>query len=629
VRLVPPVKRVRALVSTTWFLGFVLFVITWPVGSLLPGTGLDNSFAAGLHLAAHEGLRYGTQVVATYGPLGFLRFPFLYYTWTARLALVYAGGVHLLLCLSVLWSLRRMLPVLLAFALALVVVAIVAQEPESALVVVIVWCVAFLRGTAPPAVRRLFPVLAGIACGVEVLVKINTGATIAIVGVIAIVAAGGRSWRPALTFAATFLSSSLITWYAAGQGLDNIWPYVSSAREVIGGWSTAMMLSAPAVDTWFALITALVVLRVAWRTTDLDPPSVRAGVVLIWLVLGFSIFKEGFVRAEAGHESIYFATALGAAVAFTGRAARQRRSLLSAALVLAILWFAVTQSAPESLIAPVRNAEALGESFSLMTNAAKRNRFVARARASMISSYGLDPKLYEDLRGHTVSVIPSEQSLAWAYQLDWRPVPVYQLYYAFTPSLDDLNARVLASPSDGPQRLLRTSSLSIDTRYGLFDSPAGLRSMLCHYTAIDTTIRYEVLTRVPNRCGGPQLVKSVKAHWGQLVTVPPPPAANDLLFVRVSGVAPEGLEKLWTLLWHAQPRVIALKSGAATSSPEYRLVPDTAADGLLMLVPSAADYPRPFALSPEPSAIEILRSDNTLAPGLRYDFYAQPISAVR
>lgn len=48
-----------------------------------------------------------------------------------------------------------------------------------------------------------------------------------------------------------------------------------------------------------------------------------------------------------------------------------------------------------------------------------------------------------------------------------------------------------------------------------------------------------------------------------------------------------------------------------------------------MLVPSAADYPTPFALSPEPSAIEILRSDNTLAPGLKYDFYAQPISAVR
>ena len=68
---------IRRAVWTTWFLGLVLFVVTWPVGSLAPVPGLDYSFVAGLHMAAHEHLQFGTQVVGTYGPLGFLAYPVL------------------------------------------------------------------------------------------------------------------------------------------------------------------------------------------------------------------------------------------------------------------------------------------------------------------------------------------------------------------------------------------------------------------------------------------------------------------------------------------------------------------------------------------------------------------------
>jgi hypothetical protein len=118
---------------------------------------------------------------------------------------------------------------------------------------------------------------------------------------------------------------------------------------------------------------------------------------------------------------------------------------------------------------------------------------------------------------------------------------VYQLYYALTPALDNLNASVLASQS-GPERLLRNVTAPVNNRNNLFDSPGAQRSMLCHYAAISTTATYEVLARVPNRCGDPRLVETVKAHWQQFVQVPAPQAADDLLYVRVSGVAPHGLE---------------------------------------------------------------------------------------
>src|ERR671932_299735 len=62
--------------GSTWLWGGLIALVSWPVGSLLPQPGLDNSFAAGLHLAARDNLQFGQDLVATYGPLGYLRYPF-------------------------------------------------------------------------------------------------------------------------------------------------------------------------------------------------------------------------------------------------------------------------------------------------------------------------------------------------------------------------------------------------------------------------------------------------------------------------------------------------------------------------------------------------------------------------
>src|SRR5450755_3306571 len=47
-----------------------LTALTWPVTSVTPSAGLDNSWQAGLSLALARGLVFGRQVVFTYGPLG-------------------------------------------------------------------------------------------------------------------------------------------------------------------------------------------------------------------------------------------------------------------------------------------------------------------------------------------------------------------------------------------------------------------------------------------------------------------------------------------------------------------------------------------------------------------------------
>ena len=64
-----------AALRSNWLLAGLLAVVTWPVGDLAPQAGLDPSWAAGLYMAAHNGLDYGRDIAFTFGPLGFLQIP--------------------------------------------------------------------------------------------------------------------------------------------------------------------------------------------------------------------------------------------------------------------------------------------------------------------------------------------------------------------------------------------------------------------------------------------------------------------------------------------------------------------------------------------------------------------------
>ena len=69
------VRVVRQVVLATPSLALVVALVTWPVLSLTPGVGLDPSWEVALQMATQRGFDWGTQVIFSYGPLGFLSVP--------------------------------------------------------------------------------------------------------------------------------------------------------------------------------------------------------------------------------------------------------------------------------------------------------------------------------------------------------------------------------------------------------------------------------------------------------------------------------------------------------------------------------------------------------------------------
>ena len=231
---------------------------------------------------------------------------------------------------------------------------------------------------------------------------------------------------------------------------------------------------------------------------------------------------------------------------------------------------------------------------------------------------------------------PWETGIVWTYGLDWKPVPTSRTPLAYTPWLDQLDADSLAS-ADGPQRVLRHAAgppadsalalakatpYSIDHRYGAWDSPAATRALLCHFEALRTTPRYQVLGRVPNRCGSPRLLSSKQTGYGQQVRIPKPRGHDQVVFARIHGTPPSGLEALRAFFFRAPISYVAFDSKAV-----YRVVPNVLADGPILDASAGTDFPKPFALAPQARTVALFKQGGALTtrPRLRFDFYAMRV----
>jgi hypothetical protein len=223
-----------------------------------------------------------------------------------------------------------------------------------------------------------------------------------------------------------------------------------------------------------------------------------------------------------------------------------------------------------------------------------------------------------------VAVEPWEAAAAWAYRLDWRPLPVFQNYSAYTPALDRLNSAAVESPA-GPERLLRENqsvvdaefpTADLDDRFGGWDPPEQARAVLCNFTPLYTDERWQVLGRLPaSRCGAPRVVGSVEAAAGEAVPVPAP-RRGQVVYGRIDGAGVSGLESVQTFLFHAGSR-----HAVVNGDTRYRLVPETAGDGLLLRAAPGIVESGPFDPVPEARTIAVEGGASTLT----YTFYAMPV----
>jgi hypothetical protein len=605
------------------FLGLVVAVLTFPTLPLTPTPGLDPSWGAGLQMATHDGLVFGRDVIFTYGPLGFLAVPTLWYQDLGAAAVAYTAIVHILACTLVLWAALRIFDRLFAVVVAVFACSFLGSPLVT---IALILAASVAAGRAGPRLRSAFPPAIGALAAFALLLKLNLGIEILLLGGVALLADPPRRGMVQLAqFAGAFFAALILLWLAAGQPLGALTDYISLSRSVISGHSEAMVLSDPGSSGNALLaIGAGVAATVATWVLNRDLGQ-RRRLALTGLIALFSFvsFKEGFIRPDHGHVAL-FISAIVAAWFVLG----WKRPLAWPGIVSLVAVLAVSANFSSGAIDPIAHIEAARDLTRTMLLPSHRYAATNAGRSAIEAKETVDPAIIAAIGDRPIHVSPFQTSVAWAYGLNWRPLPVFQDYLAYTPELDRENTDALRS-SRAPSLILRELDTGVvDGRYSGFNPPRATLTMLCTYSPSLINGYWMLLHRTAYRCGQERPLTSESGRFGTPIPVPTAPPGS-LTIARLRGVGVSGLERVRTLLFRAKPRYVEFTRGnlSTASAANFRLVPGTAEDGLLISAPRNADYPEPFALAPDPAAFTI--SGPGLEGPIKVDFYTLPIRAIQ
>lgn len=619
--------RLSDALTSTGFLGIVIAILSWPIFSIVPGSGPDASWQAGLYLAHSQGLHFGTEFVFTYGPLGFLQVPVLYEQGMWVLAFLFQLTVHTAVAIVLLWTARKALPLGLAVVASYVLLVI--GGLQAAAVLLAFACCFVALGEAPPrwASPRVVVLGGGVLVAIELLVKANYG--IAVLGVVALTVLGSPERRRNLPlFIVTTIGVFVACWLASGQAIADIPAFISHSEQIVSGYSAAMAtdIAAQHWERVAAVLTMVVLVGGAAIAARRDPPARRLAAVALVAFFSFAAFKQGFVRQGLGNTPEFFVLMAAAGIVVASRFPARPARVPALGLVVPLTALALVVLPSPSLwqsLKPAPHVEFLRRDLDELVSSDVKTKTIAEARRSLRSTYRLPPAIVRDIGDRPVHIDPWEIGVAWAYGLNWHPLPVIQSYSAYTPQLDGVNAGAL-SAAHGPTMILRRrgavagSVNAIDGRFAGWESPAAMRAMLCHYRAVRTTARWQLLERAISRCKMTIPVGVVRSTTDEWIQIPPPPR-RSLVFARVAGIGVESWESVRSLLYRARDRTATFSGGGTR-----RLVPATAWDGLILCAAPGADFPHPFGLAPDCNAISFHIAGVSQRP-ITVRFFAQAV----
>jgi len=356
------------------------------------------------------------------------------------------------------------------------------------------------------------------------------------------------------------------------------------------------------LDAWTFVGVALVVVLGA---SALIAGSVRAWSLLRLLLLlaplALVYFKEGFVRYEVRHASVFFSLALIAgcvALIEAGRAGAALRWPTAAPLAITALAAAIALLAGAG--SPLALAHQRAHGYRLALQAVTSPAFRAQQSEALVAqsraAYALPNDVVTQLGSGTMDVMPWDIAAVHAYGLRWDPRPVLQSYQAATPTLDAADAAHFRD-RNAPDHVLYYFA-GIDGREPLFDEPLTMRSLLQNYRVSAVFGAGLVLERRPQPLpDDPRPVGGVCTPAGTTVEVPHVPGRYVYAAVDVP-LSVAG--RIGELVLKVPPPTIRLRLAGGGDSPDFRLVRATAPGGLLVsdYAAGAADVANLFAGHP-------------------------------
>lgn len=518
----PPATRGRHLHALLYgaaavFTAFVLLALPAPLQ-----LDLDASWQAVLFEAHRRGWQFGTELVFTAGPWGWVTSLFvpgdafgLRLACDALLKLALVGTIA-----ASAWT----LPTRRRWLLLAGVLFLGAYFPDTlAFVALTLATLAWLfpRRASPLATAWAVVLLAFLG---------QVKFTLALLGAAAIATSAWSNFAPgnrkrALLLAGGFVVAWLGWWLAAGQDLANLPAYLAHSWEVARGYPQAMGVDEPTpVLLWglaslavFGLWALLHLLARVQRESTLQ----LAFVSFVW----FTAWRHGFTRGD-GHVYGFFLFVALASLGVTGWMNRPRRySLLDLSLPLGVLGALAFDASLFAQTWPLTTARARANFAALTHYAEHRERHAAHTAAYAAQARAEYGAIVDEIGGKSVDLFGHFQSALLLLGANYQPRPVFQSYSAYTGKLLELNAAYFDSARAPEFVLVRLDT--IDGRYPAQDDSLALSQVVRNYQLVRTTPTLAVLRRPAPDASGPRHSefvrhgRSFRAAWGATIDLRP------------------------------------------------------------------------------------------------------------
>jgi hypothetical protein len=329
----------------------------------------------------------------------------------------------------------------------------------------------------------------------SVLVKANFLVLVGLSSLLIVLDLGarGKIWA-AIWIVVGLISGFLLGWHAASQDFSNLKQFFLNSIPIILGYDQTVGIEGLQVlqqRGWMTLplIFAAAAVRTLTAFKGSGPqPRLRRALLFLWTsALIFIIWKHGFVRAGLFHSGFYFGlvpiVALALEAVPTGRikAANWSRALaglccLICVLTLVSLFFADLKS---SLIQPFR---AIPANLSALVRPAEFERQMLEAQKTQLAETEL-PRIHKLIAHAPVDVFGQDQLYAVVNDLNYRPRPIFQSYMAYNTALARMNEQFYFSKASPEYVLFRLTP--VDRRYGPLEDGAVLRDLLMNYEPVE------------------------------------------------------------------------------------------------------------------------------------------------
>jgi len=473
----------------------MLSFVTIPPAAVDLNVDADTSWCAVLNYAHQYGLQFGTDLVFTYGPLGYL-ISFYYSPYSLGMRMVadvaLCWTVAAGLCL-VAWRLR---PVWRCLLLGVFVFVAANINRRTDLVIdtgFLCWGLLCFVGSG----RRLaLSVLIFTALAVFGTLAKTTYMFIAGLSVILLageLAARGQ-WRLGLGMAAGFGIGFPLAWTAAGQNLWHLGYYFVAALAIVQGYNQAMGwegLSQVVLSGTGLVLAGMALVSVrAWTSEKgWDRCAVyRRGSLLTWLAaLLFLLWKHGFVRGDSYHVVFFFgflpvlALALGILPCERGAARYWIGGLTAVCCLLPLITLQSLFFTPVfgSLQQPFRALAYNARCLLKPAEYRQRMNDVVDAKRREASL----PRFRDIIGPASVDVFGHQQIYALLNDLNYRPRPVFQSFVASNVQLMRFNEQFYLS--DAAPEYVIFSLGGIDRRFAPLEDALALRHLMMNYAPAD------------------------------------------------------------------------------------------------------------------------------------------------